>query len=623
MIVFDLEGDGLVPTKIYVVSARVDGKIVSYTNYDDMRKFFLEHDTFIGHNITRFDIPVIERILGIKVKARLIDTLAISWYLYPKRLIHGLDSWGNDLGVEKPKIDDWENLPLEEYIKRCEEDVKINNRLWNKMKVDLLKLYGDKKEADRLIKYLQFKMHCARLQEDSKWKVSVDNVEQHAATLTKEKADKMPDLIAAMPKKKNYKVKEPPKKPFKKDGTLSATGSGWIRFCKLNGYPKDHKESIRYVASLDEPNPNSVPQVKEWLFSLGWEPQHFVYKRDKDTGDVRKIPQIKSERDDGTLCDSVTELAEEVPAIKLLEGMGIITHRLSFFNGILDNLEDGYVKAEIAGFTNTLRFKHKAPMANIPGVGSPWGEEIRKSFIAEDGYELCGSDMSSLEDRTKLHYMFEYDPDYVQEMSVDGFDPHLDLALQAGELTEEDLDAYKNAGDNFKHSDRYAELKSIRHTYKTTNYACVYGAGKETVARGAKCSIKDGEKLVETYWKRNWSVKKIAEDATVKTVGGQMWLFNPVSKFWYSLRYKKDIFSTLNQGTGVFAFDTWLGFILEKREQLTGQFHDEIILHVRKNNRDKCERLLREAIDKTNKVLMLNRELDVDVDFGESYAEIH
>jgi hypothetical protein len=43
-----------------------------------------------------------------------------------------------------------------------------------------------------------------------------------------------------------------------------------------------------------------------------------------------------------------------------------------------------------------------------------------------------------------------------------------------------------------------------------------------------------------------------AFEETIKT----MWLYNPVSKFWYSAIYK-DIFSTLNQGTGVYCFDTW------------------------------------------------------------------
>ena len=37
----------------------------------------------------------------------------------------------------------------------------------------------------------------------------------------------------------------------------------------------------------------------------------------------------------------------------------------------------------------------------------------------------------------------------------------------------------------------------------------------------------------------------------------------------------------------------------------------------------KCEKLLRWAIEETNKKLKLNVELDIDVQFGHTYADIH
>ncbi len=49
----------------------------------------------------------------------------------------------------------------------------------------------------------------------------------------------------------------------------------------------------------------------------------------------------------------------------------------------------------------------------------------------------------------------------------------------------------------------------------------------------------------------------------------------------------------------------------------------EVILTVKKGNRDKVTKMLKEAIAKTNEQLKLNRDLDVDVQFGNSYAEIH
>jgi hypothetical protein len=81
-------------------------------------------------------------------------------------------------------------------------------------------------------------------------------------------------------------------------------------------------------------------------------------------------------------------------------------------------------------------------------VDKPWGAEIRGCLIAPDGYDLVGSDMVSLEDTTKRHYMNPYDPAYVAEMSLPGFDPHLSLSLFAGTITKDEYEFYKWYNEN-------------------------------------------------------------------------------------------------------------------------------------------------------------------------------
>ena len=169
----------------------------------------------------------------------------------------------------------------------------------------------------------------------------------------------------------------------------------------------------------------------------------------------------------------------------------------------------------------------------------------------------------------------------------------------------------------------FDRLAKARKVGKAGVYSCVYGASGPVVARAADIPEEEGYKLVDAYWKRNWSVREIPKNIKVKRNEDGMWMFNPVSRLWYSLREEKDIFSTLNQGTGVWAFDTLIKHVRSRRPQLTGQFHDEIILQVKKGNREKCEELLRWAIDETNKELSLNRELDIDIQFGDNYAAIH
>lgn len=169
----------------------------------------------------------------------------------------------------------------------------------------------------------------------------------------------------------------------------------------------------------------------------------------------------------------------------------------------------------------------------------------------------------------------------------------------------------------------FEKLDSDRKKGKSTNYSAMYGVGAPKLARELKVPVSEAKKLLEAYWKKNWAVKAYAENARIKKVNGQEWVYNPVSKFWYSLRSRKDVWSTTNQGTGVYCFDTWIKEFRKLRPQLTGQFHDEVILEVKEGSRDKAESLLRDAIDRTNEKLKLNVKLDISVQFGKSYADIH
>src|SRR5690606_36638358 len=146
----------------------------------------------VMHSGISYDVPLAEKILGIDLsELMLIDSLALSWYLNPNRPKHDLDSLHADYGIEKPKIDDWENLSYEEYEHRCQEDVNINKALWEVLKARLVDMYtiaqaqinagnvGGKRMSedeeiyldqfvgssvdeaiDRLLTFLMFKMDC-------------------------------------------------------------------------------------------------------------------------------------------------------------------------------------------------------------------------------------------------------------------------------------------------------------------------------------------------------------------------------------------------------------------------------------------------------------------------------
>jgi hypothetical protein len=616
--VVDSEANSLTPDRFYCIcySEPTSDVIHSATTYKEMREIVSSPDnTLIMHNGIMWDKPNLSRVLGVEFKAKIIDTLFLSWYLFPTREVHGIESWGVEFGVPKPVITDWEGLPLETYVHRCSEDIKIGKKLWLKMQKYLAKLYEVKQEDVYqlpIVSYLSFKAETASRAKQNKWKLDRRLCEDSLSTLYAAREEKVIGLKAAMPKVPIYSKRNPPAKFYKKDGSYSTKGSQWLLLLNQLNLPDTHRDEIKLQVGEEPPNPASHPQIKDWLFSLGWDPATFKYEREAD-GSLRRIPQVRNK--DKLLCPSVLLLAEKEPAINLLDGLSVINHRISILEGFLKAIDDDdYVHADVQGLTNTLRFKHKV-IVNLPGVDKPWGKEIRGALKASNqGHEVCGADMSSLEDMTKRHYIYPYDPEYVKEMDDPDFDPHLDLAMQRGVVTKQQVVAHVR-GEK--------DLSKIRKPYKVVNYSATYGVGAPKLSREMGIKEYEAKELLDVFWKRNWAIKKFAEDCTVKKVGDQMWVLNPVSKFWLSLRNTRDVFSTVNQSTGVYCFDTWLYHVSLKLPNILGQFHDEAIWEILRGDREETTKILQWAIDKTNEKLNLNIKLDISIKYGDNYAEIH
>lgn len=689
--VFDTEGDGLLDiiSKFHVLCCELSNGVKTSIKGDDIeriKKFFKYHIDneipVVAHFAVFFDIPAVEKVLGIDLsKLMVIDTVAVSWYLNVNRNTHGLDSFFEDYGIAKPKVDDWEGLTYEEYENRCVEDVKINVALWEDLKERLIEMYTKTKEMidggfvqglrasedefcyldqykgtstvdqyiNRILTFLMFKLDCARLQEVTRFKVDVELLKTQIEDLDGKIESSKEELVVVMPKIPKYSKRNKPAKPYKKNGDLSASGTNWnMLMDKIDTMNeqgdiivrKVDEECLEELVSYQEPNVNSPKQLKDWFFSLGWVPKTFKYVKDKeaqqlwvDSGFQKKlkpkprlIPQINMEGDEGKeLCDSIMELAEEVPEILAYSKYSMVKHRLDTLKGFLRDMdEDGYLKARIGGFTNTLRVKHRE-LVNLVGVDKPYGEYIRGVLTCAEDEILLGTDLSSLEDRVKHHFMIVHDPVYVETMLAEDYDPHLYTALSSGMITQKEFDDYKN-GIKPDH------VKAARKAGKSTNYASVYNAGAETIARSAGVSPAEGKNLHEGYWKLNWAVKTIAEEQCVITdKSGLSWLINPINGFCYSLRKESDRFSTLCQGTGSFFFDMWVDNMLEDQYQrygkktLSGSWHDEFVLRLKDTSKSRSlvEGMVFDAIHKVNKVFKLRRDLGCDVQFGRRYSEIH
>ena len=329
----DLESDGLldIATKLHVLSYQMQDKNVMSFNASSqesrIKAFFQWHidseTPVVFHSGIWFDIPLMEKLYGMDLsKLMVIDTLPLSWYLNISRKKHGLDSFFEDYGIAKPKVDDWENLSYEEYQYRCQEDVRINKALWEDFKNRLVEMYTQVKEnidagnvggtrvsedeelyidglvglsvdehIDNILSFLMFKADCAVLQEKTMWEVDVPYLQKSEVELREltERASK--ELESVMPPVAKYSIRKPPAKMFKKNGELSAIGGRWNELQELvKSGEKDafgnllakvvQVDEISELTSLAPPNINSVQQVKDFLTSKGWIPQTFKYVRD-------------------------------------------------------------------------------------------------------------------------------------------------------------------------------------------------------------------------------------------------------------------------------------------------------------------------------------------------------
>ena len=600
--------------------------VMEWTERKRIQDYLDTGPTLIMHNGATFDFEAL-KFLGYDVsKCTLIDTLYISWYLRPRQMQHGLDGYGQEAGVPKPKIEDWENQTQEEYNHRVHEDCRIQSWLWEHQYSELLKIYRTPQEVKRFVEYLMTKARQQVIQQRTRWRLNKEKAYAFKAKLEPLLLEKTTELEKSMPRIVEYALKSQPAKMYKMDRTLSAAGLKWKAICDANGLDfRDPNIQIKYIKGYKKPNANSHVQLKDWLFDLGWVPQTFKFDRNKETGETRQIPQITIKDEDGNpeICQSLHDLAADNPGkgIEHLIGLGVYKHRLSVVNGFLRDVDDdGFLTARCGGLTNTLRLKHRE-LVNLPSIRVFGGAELRGMLEAvNDEYEQLGSDLCSLEDRCKHHYQWAYDPEYVKKQLADDYDAHLAIGVIGGFITEAQSQAHKDGIEKCK----------LRPMFKTTNYACQYGAGVATVTRSAKCDMATGARLHKAYWDLNWSIKEISANTTVKTVDGQMWQLNPVNNFWYSLRQEKDRFSTLCQGTGAYVFDIWCNNIIEICNErygcdplLSGQFHDELILQVKKGYRELWTALLHEAMERTNKQLKLNRDCACDVQFGDNYSEIH
>ena len=425
-VVFDIEPDGLSPTKVHCFSA--SGGIHGTTPEEFQQNIVDSGATLVAHNGIGFDYRVLGDLWGIDFRPNdLVDSLVLSRLAQPDRQGgHKLEEWGERLGYPKPQHEDWSTYSPA-MAKRCDADVRITERLMDVLDQELL---GFSQES------IDLEHQVARIIEQQRrngWEFD----EVNAFRLIAELSDKIGQLEKGI-----YNRFKPiwvsggevtPKK--KQDGSLSKVGLN----CLGDAW---HTAGGPFSKLLEERfNIGSRQQIAKRLQKLGWVPTVFT-----PTGQ----PQV----DEGALKDV------DIPEAQMILDWLTLGKTRTMVQSWVDAQEDD---GRIRGFVNscgavTGRMTHSSPnVAQVIAKGD-YGPKARACWTVKPGYKLVGVDADALELVCLAHYM--KDPDFIEAVSK---------------------------GDKAKGTDVHTMNQNkvglgTRDLAKTFIYAFIYGAGDLLIA---------------------------------------------------------------------------------------------------------------------------------------------
>lgn len=471
--VLDIEADNLLNSVGSVWSI-----VLQDTNTNELFSYYgsslsvgiskiLEADTLIGHNILCYDIPVLEKIFGIKIKCKIFDTLLLSrmvWpeialtadakkkYHIPSNLVgnYSLEAFGYRLGVNKTEHKDWSQW-TPEMQKYCEQDVAVTLKLW--------KTISSKLPSEKAI-YIETEFQkYIHLQEEHGVYFDVEKALSLQAPLKDRIVSITEELRSVIPRKE----------------------------IKL-------KKSVKY----EEFNPGSRQQIIDFLCrKYNWKPTVFTEKGNPQLSEevLEALPYYE------------TKLFSEYFKTQKLLGM-LSDGDKSWLKFVKDGKLHGRV-VTIGAVTG--RCTHSSPnLAQIPSARSFMGKEVRELFYAPAGSKIIGTDASGLELRCFSHYLYPYDNGaYANEVQFG--DVHTRNQHAAGLDTRDDAKTFiyallYGAGDaklgGIKSAGSLDELKfvgaTMRHSFmeKVPAYRSLVNMVKLTIQmRGKQLIGIDGRTL--------------------------------------------------------------------------------------------------------------------------------
>lgn len=547
-------------------------------------------DRLIGHNIDKFDIPALEKLypsLNLN-NAASVDTLLASRIMAPDimrtdfqnqrmpgnlRGRYSLEAWGHRLGSHKGdfgKQTDWSEF-TEQMATYCQQDVRVNTKLWHLIEDTFNE---DVYQMERDFREIILEQEAVGVEFDEEAAFTL-----HAALIgEKTKIEsKLQEIFPAQ--------EEPMKTPqFYTDPETSA------KYVRKKDAPYNIQRRLipgplkKRVVPF---NPGSRMQIANALIKqYGWKPTEM-------TGDGR------AKVDEAVLADL------PYPEAKVLSRYLTICKRI----GQLSDGKESWIRASrdgrIHGHVNTIgtissRCSHSRPnLAQVPAIGSPFGEECRALFKPTPGMVMVGCDMSGLELRCLAHYLARWD---------DG--------EYASIITEGDI-----------HQFNADKMKVGRAQGKGIMYATLYGAGDALVGKLVGGGRREGRTMKSMLEDGIPALKRL-KSAISNRLKTQDWL-PAIDGRRLPIRSEHSALNLLLQSAGSILMKK-ATILMNEKIKADGVFaqqvmhvHDEVQFEAMESEGHNVGRIAVQAMRECGQPYDFRCPLDGEFKIGNSWADTH
>ena len=403
-LVFDIEADGLDPTKIFCIVAQdvdtMDVFTFDNTQLEEGYGLLRTADKLIGHNIIGYDLVVLKHLTGWMPNdnQQVTDTWILSQInQYKRDHKHGLEGWGSKLGFPKLPFDQFDSYS-KEMLTYCIRDVELNVKVYKELVEESIKIL---RKHPNFKKGIEVEMEFSKIEADIRNKGWMFDMASAQTLLTNinNKLDAIEQVLEpkiGMRCIKIDKADEYKTPAWRKDGCYT------VATVKHFGYTQESGREDRPIdgpycrVSFEQGKVGSIEVVKDWLYSIGWVPDEWNVERINGKF-VNKSPKITE--------SSLENLANDA---MLVSEYYTVRSRKGILEGWIEEVKKSpnnrlHGRMWTIG-TPTFRCRHEV-VANLPSVDSVYGKEMRSLLICEPGTTIVGADSAGNQMRGLCHYI--------------------------------------------------------------------------------------------------------------------------------------------------------------------------------------------------------------------------